>query len=181
MTVKAKTKLCGEMEVCASIIIVGSTLSRLPLCCLPALCGRCGLKRAKGERSTCTVSLHCCHQTWAPTRLHFWKRSAEILLLFSDAEIPHVRDFTMQLQGAEHSPLWESWHPWFFYTVFKHWWIFIHVAEAGLPCKCILQVFCLPIPSCTSDKLQCYFCCLTEFTSIAVWTFPPVFISQADV
>lgn len=46
----------------------------------------------------------------------------------------------------------------FIYTVFKHCWIFIHVAEAGLPCKCILQVFHLPNPSCTSDNLQCYFC-----------------------
>lgn len=44
-------------------------------------------------------------------------------------------------------------------TVFKHGWIFIHVAEAGLPCKCVLKVFHLPNPSCTSDNLQYYFFC----------------------
>lgn len=74
----------------------------------------------------------------------------------------------MQLQGAEHAPLLSILTSFFFMLFFKHCWIFIHVAEAGLPCKCVLEVFRLPIPSCTSDKLQCYFCCLTEFTSIVV-------------
>lgn len=41
----------------------------------------------------------------------------------------------------------------------KHGWVFIHVAEAGLPCKCVLKVFHLPNPSCTSDNLQYYFFC----------------------
>lgn len=69
----------------------------------------------------------------------------------SDAEIPHMREPTLQLQVVEHAP---SENPDIFYTVFKHCWIFIHVAEAGLPCKCILKVFHLPSPSCTSDKLS---------------------------
>lgn len=48
------------------------------------------------------------------------------------------------------------------------------MAEAGLPCSHICKVFHLPSPSCTSDNLQYYFFCLTEFVSIAVWTFPPL-------
>lgn len=51
----------------------------------------------------------------------------------------------------------------FFYIVFKYCWIFIHVAEAGLPCRCVLKVFHLPSPNCTSDNLQYYTFCLTEF------------------
>lgn len=135
----------------------------LPLCFQPTQCGRCGLKRAKGRAEHCTVSLHSCCVTWAPVRLHFWETSAGRFLLCSSAEIPHRRDPAMQSQGAEHALLLRILTS-LFYTVFKHRWIFIHVAEAGLPCKCILKVCCLPIPSCTSDKLQCYFC-LTEFSS----------------
>lgn len=172
------------MEVCASIHVdttVGSRLSRLPLCFQPTQCGRCGLKRAKGraEHLHCVIAQLSSDLSSSETALleeecrnssplqRCWNTSREGVLLCSYRE-----------QNAHRS--WASWHP-FFYAVFKHCWIFIHVAEAGLPCKCVLEVFHLPIPSCTSDKLQCYFCCLTEFTSIVVWTFPRVFISQADV
>lgn len=73
----------------------------------------------------------------------------------------------MQLQGVE-CALFQKILIFFLYTVFKYCWIFIHVAEAGLPCSPIRKVFHLPSPSCTSDNLQYYFFCLTEFVSIAV-------------
>lgn len=60
--------------------------------------------------------------------------------------------------GVKHSACVEMWMSFSKYC-FKHGWIFIHVAEAGLPCKCILKVFHLPNPSCTSDNLQYYFFC----------------------
>lgn len=60
--------------------------------------------------------------------------------------------------GVKHSACVEMWMSFSKYC-FKHGWIFIHVAEAGLPCKCVLKVFHLPNPSCTSDNLQYYFFC----------------------
>lgn len=86
------------------------------------------------------------------------KKVQKCCFLGGDAEIPHCEGPTVQCEGWHTQPVWKSGHL-SLNTVFKHGWIFIHVAEAGLPCKCVLKVFHLPNPSCTSDNLQYYFFC----------------------
>lgn len=92
---------------------------------------------------------------------HAWEEGAEVLLS-SVVMLKYLKWGTPQCSECER---WNTQTVWkcgllSLNTVCcKHGWIFIHVAEAGLPCKCILKVFHLPNPSCTSDNLQYYFFC----------------------
>lgn len=101
---------------------------------------------------------HHHHPASAPRGLCWEEQCRSVAFLCGDAEIPHVRGPTVQWEGWNTQPVWKC-GCLSLNTVFKHGWIFIHVAEAGLPCKCILEVFHLLNPSCTRDNLQYYFFC----------------------
>lgn len=110
------------------------------------------------EQNAC-ISHHCITITRPQIRLHLWKRCAEVLFSFVVMLKYLTRGKLLcSARGWNMHHLWKSQHL-FLYTVLKHCWIFIHVAEAGLPCKCILQIFPLSDPSCTGDNLQYSFFC----------------------
>lgn len=122
--------------------------------------GHCGLDRW-GQSRTLTP---CCASSSSSSPSLGSKRTVlggavqECCFPLWWCEIPHVRGPAVQWEGWNTQPVWKC-GCLCLNIVFKHGWIFIHVAETGLPCKCILKVFHLPNPSCTSDNLQYYFFC----------------------